>query len=466
MQLTRLRWSLLAIALAFFAVVEASRLAVLPYLDSWGGHLLVSAVVLTSALFLIGAGFEFVARLYKRLERRNRELLALHEAATGLYGDLGLEQVLQKVVDQARQLLDARYGALSVVGDDRRILQFVVSGIDAETVKRLGEPPRGHGLLGVVLDQGERLRLADLGSDPRSVGFPEHHPEMHSLLAVPIDCQGPFLGNLYLAEKKTAAAFSGEDEETLERFAAAAAAAIDSVDLHLRLQSLALNEERLRIAREMHDGMAQMVAYVNAKAQAVQTFLARGRRDEADRHLAQLAAAARDGYVELKEGILALRTRLAPDRPLADALRAYVDAWCEQSEVEASYELAGEPALPPLAELQLLRIVQEALSNVRKHARAASVRVRLAEQEGSVVAAVEDDGCGFDPHEERRGELPRFGLAIMHERAEAIGAEFAVDSSPGAGTRVFVRVPSAPRPRRPDAPATDSSAGANLRVSP
>jgi len=448
--LTRLRWIFLVAAVAFLGIVEVSRFLVQPYVGSWGGHLLVSAVVLVGTLFLIGAGFELIARMQRRLERQNRELLALHEASTDLYGDLGLEKVLQKVVDQARQLLDARYGALSVVDAERRIEQFVVSGLDAETIERLGEPPRGHGLLGVVLDHGERLRLADLGRDPRSAGFPEHHPEMHSLLAVPVDCNGPFRGNLYLAEKLTADAFSDEDEETLERFAAAAAAAIDSVYLHLQLQTLALNEERLRIAREMHDGMAQMVAYVNAKAQAVQEFLARGRRKEADEHLAQLTAAARDAYAELREGILALRTRLDGDQALTAALAAYVASWREQSGVEASCEIDGEPMLAPLVELQLLRILQEALSNVRKHARAERVVVRMAQEDGRVYASVIDDGVGFNPRTIERSELPRFGLTIMRERAQAIGAELVVDSQPGEGTRVRVSVPVKARARHPE----------------
>jgi len=447
--LNKLRWVFFFAAVVFLGVVEISRLLVHPYVGSWGSHLLVSAVVLVGSLTLIGAAFELLARMQGRLERQNRELLALHEASTDLYGDLGLEKVLQKVVDQARQLLDARYGALSVVGAERQIEQFVVSGIDQATVERLGDPPQGRGLLGVVLDHGERLRIADLGRDPRSVGFPEHHPEMRSLLAFPITCQGPFRGNLYLAEKQTAAEFSVEDEETVERFAAAAAAAIDSVYLHLQLQSLALNEERLRIAREMHDGMAQMVAYVNAKAQAVQAFLAHDRRDEADEHLAQLTAAAHDAYAELREGILALRTRLDHDQTLSGALATYVDSWREQSGVEATCEIVGEPQLAPLVELQLLRILQEALSNVRKHARATRVAVRLALDDGRVYASVVDDGAGFDPQSGERGELPRFGLAIMRERAQVIGADLVIDSAPGAGTRVRIEVSIEASVRRP-----------------
>ena len=441
MRLAKLKWVFLGTALVFLGVMEVSRRLVQPYLDSWGGHLLMSGIVLTCILFYFGATFELVARMQDRLERQNRELLALHEAASDIYGELALETVLQKVVDQARQLMDARYGALAVVDADGRIEQFLVAGIEPEVQARIPHLPRGEGLLGVVLNEGQRLRIPEMGRDPRSVGFPPHHPPMRSLLAVPVSCQGPFRGNLYLADKETAPEFSTEDEDTLERFAAAAAVAIDNVYLHQRMQALAVTEERLRIAREMHDGMAQVVAYVNTKAQAVQAFLEKGRQDEAVKQLDELASASRDVYHDIREGILALRTAVGPEQTFDGMLRQYVERWCEQSGVEADLVVESTPSMTPLAELQLLRILQEALSNVRKHARAQTARVELAQRNGKVYAAVQDDGHGFDPEAIHREGFPRFGLAIMRERVQAIGGELYIDSAPGRGTRVSVEVP-------------------------
>ena len=119
---------------------------------------------------------------------------------------------------------------------------------------------------------------------------------MRSLLAVPIQCKGPFRGNLYLSERTDGAPFSREDEETLARFAVQAAVAIDNAHLHRRVRDLAASEERLRLAHEMHDGLAQVLAYVNTKAQAVQGFLRHGKSQEASDQLNQLAAAAREVY--------------------------------------------------------------------------------------------------------------------------------------------------------------------------
>jgi signal transduction histidine kinase len=384
----------------------------------------------------------------RRLERDRRELVALHRGARDIYDELGLDHVLQKVVEHALPLVEARYGALSVMDDDGRIRAFVTSGSDLATRTRIGDPPSGHGLLGVPLNDGQALRVAEIGADPRSVGFPEHHPPMKTLLAVPVPCKSPFRSNLYVAEKASGRRFNADDEATLTRFALTAGLAIDLSYTHRSLTGVAVGEERVRIAREMHDGMAQVLAYVNTKAQAVREFMVRGRHDEAREQLDQLAEAARQVSIEVREGILALRTEVSRERSLSVVLAEYVERWRGREEIEVHLDVDPEVRFPGIVELQLLRIVQEALSNVRKHARAENAWVRLARvKRGSVVLEVRDDGRGFDPAftDERGGErLPRFGLAIMQERAQAIGGTIEFDSQPSrprGGTRVRVELP-------------------------
>jgi signal transduction histidine kinase len=229
--------------------------------------------------------------------------------------------------------------------------------------------------------------------------------------------------------------------------------------LHRRVRDLAITEERERIAREMHDSLAQVLGYVNTKAQAVQELLKSGQVERAEQQVGQLGEAARSAYADVREGILGLRTSLGPQHSLLDALEEYLDRWREQSGVEA--QLIVEPAggkldgLGPSAELQLLRIVQEALANVRKHAAATSVRVRITESLEAVETAIEDDGRGFEPGHGRVGEdaVPHFGLATMRERAESVGGHLEIQSAPGEGTRVLVRVPVGSASRRRPAPA-------------
>lgn len=267
---------------------------------------------------------------------------------------------------------------------------------------------------------------------------------MRSLLAVPIVCKGPFRGNLYVSERDNGEEFSESDSSTLVRFATAAAIAIDNAHLNQRIRTLAVAEERVRIARELHDGMAQVLAYVNTKAQAVQAYLEKGNVEKGKAQLDQLARAARDVYKDAREGIMALRTGIQPDQKFEDALHHYLVRWQEQSGMQASLEVAADMILPDPSELQLLRIIQEALTNARKHSGADEVRVVLQQEGDWIVGTVEDTGSGFDPASRPRAEFPQFGLGIMKERAESVGGSIDIDTEPGRGTRVNIRIPSNP----------------------
>jgi len=439
--LRRVKWVLLLALVAFLAIVEYARYLLEPYGGSPWQNLVLDGVMVLSILFFFGALFTGLQTIEERLTRQNRELLGLHRAAVDIHGDLSLESVLQKVVDQACSLVDARYGAISVIDEQGEIRSFVTAGLEPEERVRIGSPPRGRGLLGVPLREGQRIRVRNLQDDPRSAGFPEHHPEMRSLLGVPILCKGNDRGNLYVTEKETGLEFSAEDEETLVRFATTAAIAIDNARLHQRLRDLAVAEERVRIAREMHDGLAQVLAYVNAKAQAVREYLGKGNQDQARAQLDQLAVAARDVLTDVREGILALRTQTNPDRGLGETVDAFIQRWEDQSGIEGEVEYDPDLRLSPTVELQLLRIVQEALSNVRKHSGANRAQVELKCVDSRLLVDVRDDGHGFDPEAIRQGDSPRFGLAIMRERAASIGGTIGFDSAPGRGARVHVEVP-------------------------
>jgi nitrate/nitrite-specific signal transduction histidine kinase len=449
MSLRQLKWTTIIAPLVFLALVDLThRRLPSELLQSWVGDVLVVGVVLFGVLLFSETVFGRIERMQTRLERQYRELLALHEAGLDVAGELGLDLVLQKVVDHATELLGARYGALSVPSPSGGIEAFITQGITPEERALIGPPPVGHGLLSVVLTEGQRLRMPDLTQHPKSIGFPLHHPPMHSLLAVPIVSAGRVLGNLYVAEKQVAAEFSAEDEETLVRFATQAALGIENARLHRQVRDLAISEERERIAREMHDSLAQVLGYVNTKAQAVLELLKRGQTERASTQVAQLGEAARAAYADVREGILALRTSLGPGRTMLDALAEFLERWKEQSELDVS--LLVQPAgttldtLPPVAELQLLRIVQEALSNVRKHAEASHVEVRITARDGEVETVIGDDGRGFDTIRSRSGpdRTPHFGLSTMRERAESVGGTLQIVSTLGGGTRVEVRLPT------------------------
>jgi signal transduction histidine kinase len=161
-----------------------------------------------------------------------RDIRSLTEAGIALTSELSLQAVLQMVVDIAREQADARYAAMSVLGADGEIRQFLSSGLTAEARARIGEIPLGRGLLGVLLRDGQVLRMRDVRDDPRSVGFPANHPEMTSLLGVPVVHQDRIIGNLYLTDKVGAPEFDDRDEEIVRLLAAQAAVAIRNAELY------------------------------------------------------------------------------------------------------------------------------------------------------------------------------------------------------------------------------------------
>ncbi len=209
-------------------------------------------------------------------------------------------------------------------------------------------------------------------------------------------------------------------------------------------RQVAIVEERQRLARELHDGIAQVVGYVNTKARAARLLMQRGEHAEAAKALQQMEAVARDVYTDLRAAILDLKTTVNSGGRFVPTLTACVERFREQSGIPTDLTLgagADALALSPERELQFLRIVQEALTNVRKHAGASHAWVRLDSGNGEMASMViGDDGCGFDPAATERGHT-HFGLCTMRERAEAIGGRLSVETAPGAGTRITVVLP-------------------------
>jgi signal transduction histidine kinase len=211
-----------------------------------------------------------------------------------------------------------------------------------------------------------------------------------------------------------------------------------------KLRQRAIVEERERIARELHDGQAQLLGYVNTKAMAVRLMLKNRRIEAAERHLLQLEEAARGLFVEVREAILGLKMAGDDGAGLTAMLKEFTVQFTRLSGLPV--ELTFTPAVESLTltaetELQLLRIVQESLTNVRKHASATKVQIRMQIDDDTMALTVSDNGQGFDPDRVRADHRPHFGLSTMRERAEAIGAAFSLDSRPGAGTHISVRLP-------------------------
>jgi signal transduction histidine kinase len=212
-------------------------------------------------------------------------------------------------------------------------------------------------------------------------------------------------------------------------------------ELRAELKQRAIREERERISRELHDGMAQILGYVSTKVTAVRLMLKKKQQQDAEKHLVQLEEAARELFVDIREAIIGLRMNGHDGDGLAAAIREYSKKFSSLSNLPVDLTInSGAEKLDVAAdtEIQLLRIVQEALTNVRKHASADEAWIALKLDDDTITLTIGDDGRGFDSNSDSDEKTTQFGLRTMRERAETIGALFSVDSEPGAGTRVEV----------------------------
>lgn len=209
-----------------------------------------------------------------------------------------------------------------------------------------------------------------------------------------------------------------------------------------QLQQSAIIQERERIGRELHDGLAQVLGYVATKTMAVRLMLKKSSLEDADKNLLQLEDSARGLLADMRVDILGLKNASQVNSDLVGVLRDYLQRYNVLSERKVEFELPpdGEITLDPVIVLQLTRIAQEALVNVRKHANATQVHLNLKTDGVALTLEVKDNGCGFDAATALNSQAGRFGLSTMQERAKEIGAELTIHSKPGMGTSVLVRL--------------------------
>jgi signal transduction histidine kinase len=369
--------------------------------------------------------------------------------------------VLDRVLEVAREFTDAQYAAIGILDETRTHLDdFITSGIDEAGRARIGDLPRGRGVLGLLIANPDPLRLTDVGAHPQSYGFPPGHPPMTTFLGVPIVIRDQAWGNLYLTDKR-GGPFDEGDEETAVLLAAWAAIAVENArlnrqmerrraELERSLETEAAQRERLRHsmrsaeaerrrwARELHDDTLQALG-------GVRVLLASAARNPDADAMRDVVGAAVE---QLREEIANLRSMITELRPaVLDALglAPALDALFERArtahglEVEATMSLGsgtGSSRFDPETETALYRVLQESLNNVAQHARAERIEVEVVEAEREIRIAVRDDGEGFDPAHASDG----FGLEGMRERLTLAGGRFSIKSS-DSGTTVEAVLP-------------------------
>jgi signal transduction histidine kinase len=384
-------------------------------------------------------------------------LRQLLDAIVAIGSGLDLPSMLSRIVEVAADLVDARYGALGVLDDNRtRLSEFVTVGIDDDVRRGIGSLPEGHGILGLLIIDAKPLRLPDLTEHPDSYGFPPGHPPMRSFLGVPILVRGAVFGNLYLTEKTTAEVFSDVDEELAVGLAGAAGIAIDNARLHTRVRELSLLEDRERIARDLHDTVIQRLFATGMSLQGTVSLVrtdptrAAGRVDEAIDELDLVVKHIRTAVFALESshgGGSGLRDRVL------DLTREATDSFGFEPNV--LFDGPVDSAVSDEVNAELTATLREALSNVARHARATKVLVEVVVADDELLLSVIDDGVGPPEADHRTSGMGSAGsagsagttggngngLRNMATRAHRHGGEFAIRANTPHGTILEWRVP-------------------------
>jgi two-component system, NarL family, sensor histidine kinase DevS len=408
------------------------------------------------ALIAIGLGaaafsswvFAIVDRQEMEVRRRADQLAALREAALSLTTELDMGHVLQKVVDLSRSLVNARYAALGVLDDaGESIEQFITTGIDPVLRAQMGELPRGHGLLGALIKEGNPIRIPEITDDPRSVGFPPNHPPMHSLLGVPIRSKGRVIGDLYLTDKlievedgtERLGVFTPEDQEVAEMFATQAAIAIENAQLYRKTQQLAILQERQRFGMDLHDGIIQSIYAIGLMLEESDLSVESSPPD-AHTSIRHALHGLNDVIRDIRNYILDLRPQRFQGRDLGQGLEEIAREMRANTllNIDVSTDGVDLRSLSAEQTVDLLHIAQEAITNAAKHARATHVSVALHQNAGKLVLSISDNGQGFEMVQ-AQGKGGH-GLRNMRERAAAIGGELHVDSRVGQGTQLEIQL--------------------------
>lgn len=380
-----------------------------------------------------------------KISEAHQNLLALNLIASVVSQSLDLETVLCNALDKTLEMLKADTGGILLWDEDSRTLRYRVHrGLSTGFVSGVSYHP-GEGIVGLVAETGQTVMVEDITKDPRAI-----HPDLiiaeglKGFIIVPLAIEDRALGVLNVASKD-AHRFSSQDIQLLENIASQVAIAIEKARLHQEVQHQdqvrgeLLNqvfsiqeEERKRIAQELHDETTQSLAALAANLEATASTLPPG-----EKHLQAKLKAMQNLAIKIIDDahqlIYELRPTMLNDLGLVAAVRAHAKQEFKSSTVKLYFSVVGkEKRLSTLLESALFRVVQEAINNIKRHARACHCRIILHFRRDSVVVRVADDGRGFNVAEAlSTRDRPRgLGLLGMRERIELVHGNLEIKSQP------------------------------------
>jgi len=377
------------------------------------------------------------ARLYESATAWSRQLESMQEISEALVGELDLPKLLQLVVERMRELIDARVVAIALpVADGLRLEAIAGDGADTLLHTVIAQTSK----IGNVFARGRSERVDSIIDDPEVVQEVARRFDAVTGIYVPLVSSGASIGIAFAHDKLDRdPRFSSADLRVAEAFAQRASVA---VELSQRVQRDSLRRmfegqelERRRLARELHDETGQALTSVLLGLKAVETS------DDVPVALAALRELVVNTLQDVRRLAVELRPKALDDFGLLPAVERLVETFRAATGIEVQFESRlGEERLPAEVETTLYRVIQEALTNVAKHAAAQSVSVLLVRRDASATAVIEDDGQGFTSADEAEGGI---GLAGMRERLALLGGRLIIESDAATGTTVAAEVPIA-----------------------
>ena len=388
------------------------------------------------------------AELFESERKRREETALVLEITRGVNSTLLLDEVFQiaadaiaravGVADCGMYLMDETGAKLLPQRGTDSPLMDLVGSVYATTTLDVASSP----FLTGVVETKQPTICANAETDPRINKEIVKALHIKSLLAVPLVSHDRVLGVAMVTTYRDFYDFRPEQVELAAGIANSVALAIENARLYERTRELAVMEERNRLAREIHDTIAQGLTGVVLQLEAADHLMG-SNLERAQMRVQKATALARSSLQEARRSVWNLRPSPLESRTLVEAIRQEVDSLSEEPGLQGTVEVAQEfGRLPAEMENGLFRIVQEALNNVRKHSQASQVLVGMVREDSNIRLEVRDNGVGFDPDAPRADKQGGgFGLMGLRERARLLGGTLRVESSPGQGTLVEVRVP-------------------------
>lgn len=418
------------------------------YVPHWLFHTIiyigVFGGVAAGARFFSKYIFGLIEQKDRAIRRQNQELGALNAVGAAINESLDLDAVLSRALDRVLEVTGAESGEIFLQEESSGdLVMRAFHGVHPESFREITHFKWKEGFPGLIAVTGIPLVVNGLREDPRFLRKAVKDAGFQSYAGLPLRSKGKIVGVMGVFAMDPGR-LKSEDLDLLAALGNQVGLAIENAGLYARVKEMSIVEERRRIAREMHDGLAQELGLLYLKMEEVEAHATACPMECPNQDKIRLMKnVTAEAYDEVRQGIFGLKmvSRLLG---LVPALTEYLRDFMEHTGISTELKVVDERAarLSPRLEIQLIRIVQEALANVRRHAQARHSSVLLEMDERQAKVTVRDDGQGFDPaHVTRRRVC--FGLQTMQERAESVGGTLTIESQPGNGTQVTVRLPIA-----------------------